>query len=221
MLYIWKKKPPSEWLFFFTCTGGVFLLFFALQAALGTDRVPRFKVQIPQIGVGQTEPTVVAGVKIAPGQKMPFVSLVAVVSNTGAPSIATLFKLTVTFRDGTVKRGQLMNFDDGTPLLREGGFTEIVHDDEFLPTRTAQPIPKGGAVVGKLFYKIPDVSSKSDLTAIGTIYRLEVQDLWQRTYTCEHPYSVRTNLIYNFPGLRPQSFSTTQQATPSMTPTPP
>lgn len=108
-----------------------------------------------------------------------FAHLVVSVSNTGAPSIATDYSLTVKFASGATKTGQAFSIPTKGAKLPHlsGGGTEMIYREDHLPRKTMQPIPKGGCVQGLLLFMV-EGATMQDLRTIGTLYRVEFKDLW-------------------------------------------
>lgn len=203
LLLAWGKKPPKEWAFWGASFVAFFLLVTICSAVLGTDKLPKLRGQVLAVLAGEMQYTPMVAPKSAP-QDAGFVNLVVAVSNTGAPSIATEYQLTVTFASGETKTGQAIAIPTKGmkfPHKGDGGPAEIFYPEDQLARKTIQPIPKGGCVQGLLMFVISGASMQ-DLRAIGTSYRLEFKDLWGAPYVTEIKNAGMQDVMLDWPGIR-------------------
>jgi len=205
MLWAWRKKPPSEWLFLVAVLLGSFLLFGLLGAVVGTDKLPKLKGQILLVNAGEMRYTPALTPKAVP-RDAGVAQLVVAISNTGAPSIATDYTLTIKFASGVTKIGQSVAIpNEGLRMPHKagqaGGVSETIYREDHLPRKTIQPIPKGGSVQGILLFAV-EGATMQDLRSIGTSYHLEFKDLWGALYTVDVQNTGIADVLMDFPGLR-------------------
>jgi hypothetical protein len=222
IMWAWRKKPPSKWLFLIAILISSSLLFVFLGAIFGADKLPKLRGQILMVNVGDMKYTSVLTPKAAL-QDAGFVELVVGISNTGAPSIATDYAMTVTFPRGARKTAQAIAIPpEGTKIPhKDSGTSETIHREDHLPRKTIQPIPKGGSVQGLLLFLV-EGASMQDLKAIGTSFRIEFKDLWGREYSAEIQNTGMNDTMLDWPGVNSEvtyeSELETKQPSPSPTP---
>ena len=147
LLWAWGKKPSARVDFL----GMLFRrLLFARNSGgssvLGTDKRPKLKGEILEVEAGEMQYIPKVSPKDAP-KGAGLINLVVQISNTGAPSIATDYALTITFPSGMKKVAQPISIPpEGFKLPHKNGPSETFYAEDYLPRKTIQPIPKGGCV---------------------------------------------------------------------------
>lgn len=216
------KRPAKEWIFWAFSAPALFLIVTVTSAVLGTEKRPKLKGQILAVTAGELKYVPTVSPKESP-KDATFTHIVASISNTGVPSIATDYTLTVKFSSGVTKTGEAFTIPTKGAKLphQSGGGSEMIYREDYLPRKTIQPIPKGGCVQGSLLFLV-EGASMQDLRAIGTVYRIEFKDLWGETYVAEIRNTGTRDVIYDWPGMRDSAIEgeVPEIMTPSPSPTP-
>jgi hypothetical protein len=202
LLWAWGKKPPREWIFWGCSIVAFFLLVTVVSSVLGTDKRPRLKARILGVMVGDMQYVPKITPKDSP-RGAGLVNLVVEISNTGAPSIATDYTLTITFPSGAKKVAQQIAIPPKgfTMPHISSGASETFYAEDYLPRKTIQPIPKGGCVQGIMVFMVQG-ASMGDLKAIGVNHHLEFKDLWGASYYADIQNNGMEDNLMAWPGIR-------------------
>jgi hypothetical protein len=132
------------------------------------------------------------------------ITLIAHVTNTGAPTIAERWSLTVVLADGQKIPARSEYIRDQLVLNRNTGPPLIYHGKDALYNKTVQaPLPKGGIATGLLFFVIKN-TKKTVIYNPTTKLILTCNDAYGREYSTEKPISVISSEPMYVPGMSPQ-----------------
>jgi hypothetical protein len=194
-------NPPREWLFFVSVLVAAFFIVLVISTILGRDNRPCFTGEFAAVTIGEME-AIISPANSTIRETISFVSPVLDISNTGAPSIAKGYRLTVIFSDGTSKAGEPFTPISAGPIAftHPSGTSEVFGYDDLLLRKSLLPIPRGGFVQGRLLFRLRGLSP-SDLRTIGTTFRIEFFDLWGKAYTTEFKCTSREDSLLHFAGM--------------------
>jgi hypothetical protein len=173
-----------------------------LNAELNEATVPRLKMEVDQIGIGT------AGSEIPQLNGRTTVFIVANVVNTGAPSIAEGYHLTVTLPDGT-KYSDIAPFKtteqkDMRLFLGHSSTGESVvfsQADTLFEKTFAKPIEKGTRVRGVLGFALPVGVEPKSVKAKGTTFSLSCRDISDNTVEARAEWRGDAEQPRYYPGL--------------------
>lgn len=131
-----------------------------------------------------------------------YLTIIASIRNTGAPSIAEKFTLTVHPPKGGLIKGILQLYPDNFVLKYLSGKTETLYGMDALDYKAAQPIPRGGMVRGRLFYLFPKFPLQS-IEVPGVKLELSFTDVHGKQYAAITPEFTgeKDSTILVFPGM--------------------
>lgn len=131
-----------------------------------------------------------------------YLTIIASIRNTGAPSIAEKFTLTVHPPKGGLIKGILQFYPDNFVLKYSTDKTEILYGKDALDYKAAEPIPRGGMVRGHLFYLFPKFPLQS-IELPGVKLELSFADVLGKNYAVITPEFTggKESTIVVFPGM--------------------
>lgn len=198
--FAWRSfssTPLGGWNYWIFVPLLIFGLLLSLDAASGANARAALRASIDRVNTGTFKPD-------AGGLTSASVHLVVSIRNVGAPSVAERFLLFVHFPSGSVAKGigttipteQVLNYSDGR--------LEVVWGSDDLSNRAMNPIPRGGAIRGRLLFLLPGYTD-TQLMIPGVRFELRMLDGWGREYSCDiSGVLAPTEAPMNYPGLMHQ-----------------
>lgn len=167
------------------------------------ERLPRLRGEILAITTAEALGAIGTTSK-EKAQHVGIVLLAVNITNTGAPTVATHYKLTVNCGGkNIITNAVVADFLNEVNLVHEdSGVVEKPSPEDSLQKKTLQPIPTGGLAQGRIMFVLPEIAL-SDLRKIGAVYRIEFRDLWGTDYNAEMAYTSNEDVLLNFPGMQP------------------
>jgi hypothetical protein len=136
------------------------------------------------------------------GNSTPCVQVIASIANRGAPSVVVSFRFTVKTPDGASFEGEAAQFPDNFPIKLPGGLVETTRNaDDLLDKAQEKPIPHGGLVRGRVLYLVRGIPVGT-IGSAGTVYELEVADIWGRKYAVSQANDGRSDVPRFYPQMR-------------------
>lgn len=113
------------------------------------------------------------------------VVVIGIIKNTGAPSIASNFLVSVNVK-GVTTVGQFFPFGENIviPALNSAPQITLHRDDYLVKKGMQQPIPTGGAVQGFLIVLVPNVKP-AEILDVGSRISLSLKDASGRSYSVD------------------------------------
>lgn len=123
------------------------------------------------------------------------VLVLGIITNTGAPSIASHFQVSVKVKD-TTTMGQFFPYGEKivVPASKTSPAITLHRDDNLVKKSMLQPIPTGGAVQGYCIVFVPNVKTE-DILTVGSIITLSFNDASGKNYTVEQIQSGKQSKI--------------------------
>lgn len=193
-LYSFAVAPRREYLFWASMLALVFLAVTFISALSRQDGMSCFHVVLEEVMSGTG--------KDPQGNSITFTSVIAAVSNTGAPSVVSGMRFTAQVPGSVPVPGEAQTLPDSLTINLPNGHAETVSGSDALNIKVQlQPIPKGGIVRGRMLYTFAGVSVDG-LGAVGTVYELVVTDLWGRKYKASIRNVGLKPQVLNYPQIR-------------------
>lgn len=114
-----------------------------------------------------------------------YVSLVASVENRGATTTANAYSCVVRTRSGKTTIGKSTNIPEGLTITHGQQSAEVLHADESLSLRTAQPMLLGKSVKGRVICWMDGAVSPEEIRQIGSVFELHFKDANSRPYVAQ------------------------------------
>ena len=155
------------------------------------SRLPKLRATIEQIAVGQPA--------ALPDHASIFL-LVSVV-NTGAPSIADKWKLTVEFNDQKFTPRPTFQSQPITLTHADGSEVTYPIGQALYDVSVKEPIATGGRIIGALFFLVP-INFRTAQKAQQKKYRLTFEDVWGTEYEAENRATTKGGPLFFYPGSK-------------------
>jgi len=127
--------------------------------------------------------------------------LIATLKNTGAPSVAGDYRLTVTLLDQRQVSGILLTVPESLPVLYPNGFRRVVKRSQALYNKTTTPVGHNSVSIGFLLFQFDGLNTER-LSATAQKYELTLKDLYNKPTSCSKaPDQTGPGTALSFPGL--------------------
>jgi hypothetical protein len=105
-----------------------------------------------------------------------YVSLLASVENRGEPRSLTGYNCVARTANGKTSMGKATTIPDGLKITYKNRPTEVLRAEDSLAKRTAEPIPFGKSVEGKVLCWMDGLASPEEIRQVGSVFELHFTD---------------------------------------------
>ena len=142
------------------------------------------------------------------------ITLVASTRNTGMPTVAESYSLSVRVPGKTEITAMPTHIPGNIILGRDSKSGRIFQGSDALYSKTAQPIPTGGVVNGVVLFIINNVS-RDAVNQVGTSVKLNFADVTGKTFFAEYTFTGKEGDIpIYFPGMKQRIIPPEKQRQP-------